>query len=269
MISEPKPKYIVFSDEAGSWHVTSDDNLYLRSWVVITESSYSSLQNAMSEIAGFLDCEELKWKTISGHEGSKFLDRFNEIDFRIFITLTDPKDIDWDNKYNLTRNFEQNIGKFHFGSMSKEVVDAVKKKIFDDLKYVIFLNYYERAHIENASKRIEQVIKPDDYELEYKIDPPQSNKRDWEGILSKITDKNLEFPRSEKEFGIQFADIIAGAFKSLIKKDKNYDAAKTLFINNKSKIISRDKALPNPNIIFWPESNNEIKKAVAEIWSIR
>lgn len=267
MNTTKKKKYFIFSDESGSWHDETEDNIYLRSWVVITEEEYSKLKNKIQEIAHFLDCNALRWKTLSGN-GSKYIKEFNDIDFRIFITISVPKDIGWSIKYDITRNFNQSIEKFDFGKIDVNIKKILKKKIFDDIKYILFLNFYEKVHIKNATTRIEQIIKPKEYELIYRIDPPQSNKRDWSNILSSITDKQLEFPKSEKDEGIQFADIIAGSFKSLIIRDDRYDIAKAFFVEYKSKFLQKDKKLPNPNLIFWPEVNASLKQSIAAIWKL-
>lgn len=267
-LTNKKIKFFIFSDETGSWHDCTHENIYLRSWVAITESNYLKLKNKIQEISSFLDCRELRWRTLSGPNGKRYLSEFEEIDFRIYITISIPSDIDWSGKYHLTKNFNEGIEKFDFGKIDVKLKNALKKKIFDDIKYLMFLNYYERVHISNATKRIEQAIAPDDYELIYRIDPPQSNKRDWSEVLATITDKKLEFPKSEKDEGIQFADIVAGMFRSLVMKDEKYNQAKAFFKNNKSKFFSKDKLLPNPNLIFWQEVNDEVKKNIAEVWRI-
>lgn len=263
-----KIKFFVFSDESGSWHDEEKNNIYVRSWVVMTEDNYEKLRNKMQEISSFLECEELKWKTISGNEGIKYLSDFKDINFRIFITASVPSDIDWQNKYDLTRNFQESMKGFNFGNIDSILITAVKKKLFQDIKYVLFLNFYERTHIQNAVKRIEQAIKPTEYELIYRIDPPQSNKRDWSEVLSSITDKQLEFPKSQKDEGIQFADIVAGAFKSIFIKDEKFAQGVLFFKENKSKFFSKDIKLPNPNLIFYGEINNELKNNIKEMWKL-
>lgn len=267
-MSDKKIKFFIFSDESGSWHECNEENIYLRAWVVIAEDNYLKLKNKIQEIVGFLDCRELRWKTLSGPNGAKYATEFNHIDFRIFITISVPRDINWAGKYRAIKNFDKGINNFDFGGIDINLKDTLRKKIFDDIKYVIFLNYYEKVHINNARKRIEQVIAPKEYELIYRIDPPQSTKKDWGNILASITDKKLEFPKSERDEGIQFADVVAGSFRSLIKKDDRYNIAKIFFKNNKNKFLSKSKEIPNPNLIFWPEVNNGLKKSIGEIWKI-
>lgn len=263
-----KEKFFVFSDESGSWHEEDVEDIYLRSWVVMTEENYFKLQNKIQEISSFLDCTELKWKTLAGQTGRKYMSEFKDISFRIYITVSVPCDIDWSNKYDLTKNFSQSISSFDFGKIDFNLVDVVKKKILKDIKYLLFLNYYERTHIKNAVDRIEKAIKPSEYELVYRIDPPQSTQKDWSEILNSITDKQIEFPQSHKDEGIQFADVVAGAFKSLFMKDKRYEQGKEFFLVNKDKFFKRSTENPNPNLIFYPEINQNLINNIKEMWKL-
>lgn len=261
----PKIKFFIFSDEAGTWH--GDSEVYVRSWIAITEDDYSKLVNKIGEINGSLGSGELKWKTIAGN--SKFFKEFRDISFRVYITVSSPCDIDWDNKYKILKNFTTNINLFEFGTIGEDLSSIIKKKIHDDIKNVLFLNYYERFHIQNATKRIEQIIKPTDYELIYRIDPPQMSIDGWRDVLAKISNKKSEFPKSEKDYGIQFADIVAGCFRSLFIKDHRYNEAQLFFLEIKDKLIKKNSELPNPNIIFFKEANQSLRNNVANIWKIK
>lgn len=258
-------KIFIFSDESGTWH--DDKDIYVRSWVAITEKSYLTLVNKVHEISDYLGSNELKWKTIAGNK--KYISEFNDINFRIFITVSSPVDIKWREKYKITKNFESSIQGFDFGEIDANLAGVVKKKLYDDIKNVLFLNFYERFHIENATKRIEQIIKPSDYDLIYRIDPPQMSIDGWRDILMKISNKRPEFPRSDRDEGIQFADIVAGCFRSLFIKDDRYEEAKEFFIGIKNKLIDKSREIPNPNIIFYKEVNQTLKDNVSAIWKIK
>jgi len=146
----------------------------------------------------------------------------------------------------------------------------MEDRILRDIKNALFLNFYEKFHIENAKKGIERVIKPTAYELIYRIDPPQMSQDGWKMILAQIsgTPVNIEFPKSSKTQGIQFADIVAGCVRSLLLRDHNCEKATTFFKQIKKKMIAKNRDNPNPNIIFYGEVNSELISRCGAIWNI-
>lgn len=261
-----KIKFFVFSDESGSWHDPID--IYVRAWIVIAESNYQKLLVKVDEVSSFVGSNELSWSTLAGNE--QFFKNFSSINFRIFITVSCPKDIVWDTKYLVTKNFDTSISAFDFGELDGDVKSYIRDRIYRDIKNALFLNFYERYHIENAKKGIERVIKPSEYDLIYRIDPPQMSKEGWRKILQKIsgasTNVSIEFPKSSRTQGIQFADVIAGCFRSLLLKDRNFEQAKKFLKEIRSKLIPKDVKNPNPNLIFYGEINDGMKSNCAEIW---
>lgn len=262
-----KYKFFIFSDESGSWH--DFDDIYIRAWVVVSEDTYEQkLLPKVDEIASFMNANELKWSSFSNLK--KYFSEFNEISFRVFITISSPADINWEEKYNVTKKFETSVQAFNFGEIDKELVEYLKDRMYRDIKNALFLHYYEKLHIENAKNGIESVIRPEEYDLIYRIDPPQMSLKGWTDILCKIsgtTKVNLEFPKSEHAQGIQFADLIAGAFKSYIIEDKQKDNAEFFLKNIKSKTIYQE-GNPNPNLIMFEEINDKIKNRVKTYWEL-
>lgn len=258
-----KKTFFIFSDESGSWHDQS--NVYIRSWIVIIKSEYEKLRLVIANINKLIGSRELKWSILANN--SKYLDLFKDFDYRIFITISSPKDIEWTN-YKIIRNYKTGIDMFDFGEIGKELKDTIEKKILDDIKYILFLNYYERFHIQNAKTIIEDIIKPSEYNLIFRIDPPQMLKKDWSKVLKSLTDKELEFPKSERDEGIQFADIVAGSMGTLIDMNVKYDEAKHFFHTIKNKFIPKNKKIPNPNLIFFPEINDGLKLRIKGIWEL-
>ncbi|MEX0910097.1 MAG: DUF3800 domain-containing protein [Candidatus Paceibacterota bacterium] len=261
-----KTKFFIFSDESGSWHDPSD--IYVRAWIVITEEEYDGkLVGKVDEVADFIGASELKWSVLSGNE--KHFDAFDNVSFRIFITVSCPGDIAWDSKYRLTRNFSRSIESFDFGEIDEGVVSYLKERIYRDLKNALFLHFYERHHIANAKQGIERVIKPTDYELIYRIDPPQMSHEGWRSLLSEIDASvmNIEFPKSNRSQGIQFADVIAGCVRSHLLQDKKRDVSKVFLGKIKNCLIPKNRENPNPNLIFFNEINEDIKTNCATIWS--
>lgn len=263
---DEKIKIFIFSDESGSWH--DENEIYVRSWVAISENEYEKLVNKIDEVSGAIGSKELTWKSFAGNP--KYFNQFENISFRIFITVSVAKDIKWGTKYILTRDFDKNIANFNFGELNDELRGYIKERVFRDIKNALFLNFYEKHHIENAKKGIEKVIKPTEYELVYRVDPPQISRDGWAKMLNSVSGKgvNIEFPKSERSQGIQFADVVAGCFRSLLVKDSNLDKACNFFKTIKNSFIRGDADNPNPNLIFYKEINDDIKKNCKDIWKL-
>lgn len=263
---EEKVKIFIFSDESGSWHDNND--IYVRSWIAISEKEYEKIINKVDEVSHLIQSKELSWKSIAGN--NRYFEYFNDINFRIFITVSVAKDIKWDTKYSVTKNFNESIANFNFGELDNDLKGYIKERILRDIKNALFLNFYEKYHISNAKIGIEKVIKPTDYELIYRVDPPQTPRDGWVKLLNIINGKgiNIEFPRSERSQGIQFADIIAGCFRSLLIKDDNFEKACDFFRLIKNRFIRGDSENPNPNLIFYKEINQNIKDSCKSIWEL-
>jgi hypothetical protein len=261
-----KNKFFIFSDESGSWHDPGD--IYVRAWVVVHEKGYEKLIEAISYINSELGCSELKWKTIANNRDYwGFIDKFN---FRVFLTISSPADIRWDQKYRVTREFSTQIDTLDFGEIDDTLITVLKKKMFDDVKNVLFLNFYEKTHIKNAKKGIESVLPPTENTLIYRIDPPQMSKDGWKDILRAISPGvQIEFPKSQTDAGIQFADIIAGCIRSFLISDPNFLESAEIFIPRfRKKIIGKSRENPNPNLIFFGEINDNLKTRSGQIWTV-
>lgn len=261
-----KPKFFVFSDESGSWH--NQDDVYVRAWVVVPESTYQLLTNTVSETADLFDANELKWNHIA--HNAHLVNVFSGLDIRIVFTVSCCKNIDWDNKYHVTRNFEQSFQSFDFGTVQIEVVDYIKDRIYRDIKHALFVNYYEKCHIQNAKEAIESVIRPTKYDLIYRVDPPQLSQDKWGEILKGLSEEavNLEFPKSTKSHGIQLADVCAGALRSIILSDDKVEVAREFLKGMRGKLISPTATRHNPNLIFFQEMDEELIKRCRSIWSL-
>lgn len=265
-MTEPiKNKYFVFSDESGSWHESGD--VYVRSWVVVHESDYPKLIEAVRLVISELGANELKWGTIAGNK--KYWDLVSKFDFRVFLTVSSVSDILWEKKYRITRNFPEQIETLDFGEIDQELKVLLKKKIFDDIKNVLFLKFYEKTHIENAKLGIDRVLPKRENLLVYRVDPPQMSHDGWKRILLTISPGvQIEFPKSHTDEGIQFADIIAGCVRSFLILDKHQKEAEKYIRMFRSKIISKNTTNPNPNLIFFSEINDTIKERSGKIWTI-
>lgn len=265
MSVETKNKYFVFSDESGSWHDPTD--VYVRAWVIVYEPSYGQLVDAINFIATDLESNEIKWRTLANNE--KYWNIIGKFDFRVFLTVSSPRDISWETKYRVTRNFETQVQALDFGEINLDLVTVLKKKMFDDIRNVLFLNFYEKTHIESARNGIDRVLPKRENLLIYRVDPPQMSKDGWKNILETISPGvEIEFPKSQTNEGIQFADVIAGCVRSFLVSD-SYSAQAGKFINKfRSKLVARSRENPNPNLIFYQEINNALKARSAQIWTV-
>ncbi len=262
-----KKKFFIFSDESGTWH--EPDGIYVRSWIVIEENEYNILLRKVDEVASFIQTKELKWLRLA--KNKRFMKEFDNVDFRIFITVSSPKDIDLDNKYTATKNFESSMAHFNFGSIDKSLQTYIKGRFYNDLKAALFLHFYEKCHIENAKERIEEIIKPEEYDIIYRIDPPQLPRSDWAGILKNTEGHSLariEFPNSKRTQGIQFADVVAGCFKSFLIEDSEKEEAEFFLKKIKNRLIAKSRTNPNPNLIFFGEINTKLKERSAAVWHV-
>lgn len=263
--TETKNKYFVFSDESGSWHDSND--VYVRAWVILHEPSYGQLVDAINFIATDLESKEIKWRTLANNE--KYWDIIGKFDFRIFLTVSSPKDINWETKYRVTRNFETQVQALDFGEINPTLVAVLKKKMFDDIRNVLFLNFYEKTHIENARNGIDRVLPNKDNLLIYRVDPPQMSKDGWKNLLETISPGvEIEFPKSQTNEGIQFADVIAGCVRSFLVSDGYVTQAGKFIKRFRSKLVARSRDNPNPNLIFYQEINDALKARSAQIWTI-
>lgn len=71
--SQAKIKFFIFSDESGSWHDKND--IYVRSWIVISEKEYQKLLIKVDELSSLIGSKELAWSSLSGNK--KFFSEFN------------------------------------------------------------------------------------------------------------------------------------------------------------------------------------------------
>jgi hypothetical protein len=96
------------------------------------------------------------------------------------------------------------------------------------------------------------------------------SQKGWSDILCKIsgdTKVNIEFPKSDRTQGIQFADLIAGAIRSFIIQDKRSKNATKFLKTIKPKTIYHT-GNPNPNLIMFEEIGDSIKDRIKEYWKL-
>ena len=245
--------YYIFSDESGAWQDAED--VYVRSWICVDEANNQKITEFINSIREGTGADEVKWKTVASID---LKEQIAGIDFKVFVTATEIKSIK-DEKYLLTRSFPENMEAFDFGELRAETISKIKDKVYLDIKYVLFLHIYESLHLRSAQEIFS--TKFPDKTFEYVIDPPQMLNKDWSQICEDLTGYKPTFPDSERVQGIQFADIVAGAWRSFLIQDKRLDKAEnfvcTYLMPNKMLYV---QGCPNPNLIIYDESSDEIKE---------
>ncbi len=245
--------YYIYSDESGAWQNSKD--VYVRAWICVDEINNQKIINFIENIKGQTNCDEVRWKTIAP---LNLKEEIKNIDFKVFVSVTEINSIK-DDKYLLTRSFSENIDNFNFGSLKIETIEKIKNKIYLDIKYVLFLHIYESLHLKSAQEIFSKKFPGKTFD--YIIDPPQMLSRDWSKICEELTGYKPTFPPSEKNQGVQFADIIAGAWRSFIIQDERIkDANKFICENLMPNKMLYIKGCPNPNLIIHEESSIKIKK---------
>ncbi|MFA5518247.1 MAG: hypothetical protein WDA74_03240 [Spirochaetota bacterium] len=236
----------VFSDETGHWN---EEEYYIRSWIVLTEEDYFILKDKM-ELCKKINNVRGEIKFGDGHDYSLFED----LNFEAYFTLTFCNDFK-------TRNFNL-INQINGQDESSLNINGrnIKEKILNTLKNSLFLNIYEFFHIKNTLLFIKS--KFPDKKFIFLIDSPQCQNNDWKDIFQEVNDNNFKLKiinRSEDEIGIQFADIIAGNIKKILRNLDSYLSGSKTLNNFDKKIVfnfcqnngSSSAFLNNPQIVMW------------------
>jgi len=242
-------KYLIFSDESGSWH---EEGYYIRSWIRITPTQYPQLQKeiifAKYKNGGI---KELKWDKFK--KNSERFKTIFDVDFKIFVTITKTDHFKPQN-YNIIKAIEE----FPTSTGGPKLTGKIKNKIINSVKNELFLNYFEKTHIENSKDALLLDEKPEEYK--YSIDTPQYLNREWEEIAKECGINNVEIiKKSEKCPGIELADIVCGCISGKIQNNKKAETIYTEFIKPKMLDMYTSK-IPNPNLIFYNDFSEEEKK---------
>jgi len=179
-------------------------------------------------------------------------------EFNIFITVSIPKHFQNrcdDNKYNIIKTLkglkdDQFTGEEGF-------IEIIRDKIINSAKHTLFINYFERQHIDNSKKALLDNIDPSGYK--YIIDTPQCLDRSWKEIAKECGIINIDIKkRSERVPGIELADVVAGCVhKCLHKNNKASEIYKNQIKNRMMDMSSRE--YPNPNLIFYQDFSDKEK----------
>jgi len=241
-----KPKiYYIFSDESGSWS-TARDVYYVRSWFKISQDNYLGLKFYYDKIKEIhkITTEELKWEKLSSIFKNfpeilyKFFREskcdFKESKFEIFITFTILKEF-YQRKFNIREKVVEFINEMDLEDV-QPYLSNISSKVKNSINYVLFLNIYERYHLQNAFERL--ISKEGENVYYLFIDKPQFLPRDYLALIKEISKNDSFWKKSIKPeigdskdlLGIQIADLICGCFYQNLKKKLKDDESKNFFL---------------------------------------
>jgi len=252
--------YLIFSDESGTWSNREED-YYIRAWINISSEEYVKLQKEIFYIQKTTGTKEIKWDNFKRNY-KKYGDIFIP-NFQVYITLSIPKNF-WNRNYKVLTTL-QNLDEEAFTGDEKVKIH-LREKIINSAQTVIFLNYFERQHIENSKIALASNL----LDYKYIVDSPQFVDREWIEVAREVGIDNLEIKKdSENVPGIQITGIIAGCFYDLISELENNDIARDIYKDLiKPKMInmySSDRQKANPNIIFYGDCPNDIRDKLTAI----
>lgn len=239
--------YLIFSDESGKWN---DGEYYIRSWIRIASEKYDLLRKENIFSKHETGVKELKWEKFRKNY-KKFKNLF-DVDFDIFITISKPAHFQ-------SKNYKiiEEIKKVPVSTGGEALTDKVKEKIVDSAKHQLFLNYFEKTHIEASKKAL--LSNEDPQEYEYFIDKPQWLSREWESIAKECGVQQIKIiEESSDSPGIELADVISGCIMDLLGKKDNAKAIYNECMKHKM-VDMRSEEYPNPDLVFYKDFSEEDK----------
>jgi hypothetical protein len=254
----------IFSDESGCWK--NIDEYYIRAWIAINEENYDILKKELLFVMHNLKkITELKWKNIKNNI-DKYKYIFEIPEFNIFITVSKPLQF-FNTCYKIIEYLKSKSIENYFGSLDENAVSSLKESIVNSAQNTLFLHIFERHHIRTAKNAL--VEQSNNAEYEFIIDNPQFPKNQWKKVASEEGLANVKIiEKSEDGLGIQIADIIAGCFHDLLKKNGKAEKVFANFIKKKMcDMYCTD--LPNPNIVFNDIKTKDLFDRIKEIRTLK
>lgn len=239
-------KYFIFSDECGSW-ANHECKFYLRAWIKIDEARYLYLKGLWSKDKLPSPSEKSLRKN-----SKKIADILNKENFNFIFTFTKLNEF-YLRKWVIRDTVSLALSQLE-NILQKEYEKKIPKKLKVALNQVLFLNVYERFHIENA---IEYLGMKNGFIYEFLINKPQFSKNDYLEIFENIKNKysiNSQisfFKNNENELGVKFADAICTMFGKALNND---DTQCISFLKNNifSKSVAGGIGIKGINKIFYP-----------------
>lgn len=249
-------EFLIFSDESGCWNA---GKYYIRAWVKISPVQYCLLRKEVIFAKHETGIKELKWGHVS-RSYNKYKDIFSPA-FNVFITISIPGHYQkrlLEDKYKIIKTLKD-IGAYQ-STGGERLTQIVKNKIICSAQHTLFLNYFEKQHMQNAKGALVEACIDNDYN--FVIDTPQCLDRDWRDIAHECGINNVDIIKdSDKNPGIELADIICGCVHNYLKH--NVTAAEVYKKSIKSKMSDMTStSFPNPNLVFYNDFSETEKNAL-------
>jgi len=281
--------WTIFSDESGKSHEKSE-NLYIRSWILTDEARLCLLNYYLNKFKKKNnDQKSLKWADVkryieNGNSSlikgiSKIFEDLVKHGQYIYVTVS-CINIFWNKTYSIIeeiRKINNNIFSSAINKNNNLTGSQFKEKVLNKVRTLIFLNNYEKTHIQNmagAFSSLPTFISSDGkQDVKLKVNSPQFLQVEWKNMVEEVNSMpnipavsgtsisnklNLNtnfFTNKENIPGIEVADIVAGSIKYFLENDYN---SIPLELKNLVKIIKDsfiDSPIPCPNVIFHHEDD--------------
>jgi len=239
-------KYFIFSDESGSWS-NPKCKFYIRSWIKIEEKQYLYFKGLWSQ-------RKLPYPTYQSllKNSNEIADILKNDNFKYFFTITKLNEF-YLRKWGIRDSVSLALSQLE-NILLKEYEKKIPPKLKTALNQVLFLNVYEKVHIENA---MEYLLEKNGVFYEFYINKPQFSEDDYLEIFDnaknkfKINAKIQFITNKENELGVSFADAISSIFyKSLL--EENRDCINLLKNNIFPYSVVGGMGIKGINKVFYP-----------------
>lgn len=243
----------IYSDESGFWS-HNEDPYYVRAWVWLSKRGNLQVEALFDHVK---PNQEIKWSSPGDILQSPYLPK---VECRIFVTVSP-----------LAKFREQNFAVFRAIDQIEDSIftlyrsvepDAIKAKMKESTRQILFLSYQEKQHVDNAIDALNDgnllrgVI----------IDTPQFTQSLYKDMVRSIAISKgllpnlIKVAKSSDYRGIQFADLVAGAVNEYLKElrpsNKCIDFLRDVV---KPRMLSMASSTsPNPNMVFWDRTNVDL-----------
>ena len=206
-------KFLVFSDESGTWNDSDPDRFYVRSWIKITPHEYKKLCLEVQNSKNNTSVKELKWDYFRKNPRA-FGNLFSSVNFDIFITISKPSYfLSISSSYHIIQSLSSTplpLSEKFYG-----LEDKIREKILGSVRNELFFNYFERTHIKNSKTVLAFNEAPQNYA--YVIDHPQYSGSSWTDIATECGIDRVRIIRDSQNCpGIELADVVVGCINNFL-----------------------------------------------------
>jgi len=229
-------KFIIFTDESGSWNEKpkkENELYYVRCWVKVPE-------------------KKCRVKIIGRNKKSLFydIDKIKDYPIKIFFTFSCLSEF-YNQKFIIREEIKKEIGNVlvKLGEILKDYMKKIPGEVEDAINRILFLNVYERYAWQDA---IDSGIL-DGVEKIY-IHSPQFTKSEYEGLLQTVGFEKGKwvFVSGDKNEEVNLADTLSKLMRRVLSsnfsEDKQVSNLKELIKNN---CIKTGRVIPGVDKVFF------------------